>query len=155
MKDNILVVYFTRSGRSEKIALELNKHYKCMVEKINEEENRNGILGYIKSAFQGIKKSTCSINKVKYNPKNFNITIIITPLWAGNLSSPVRTYLQKYSDKINDYGIIVTHNSSSCKEAENEIQSILHKEPIFAVEYKKKHIDTNNIKVMDVLKFSH
>lgn len=155
MKDNILVVYFTRTGRSEKVALELNKHYKCMVEKINEKEKRKGISGYIKSAWQGIKKSTCTINKVKYNPQNYNITIIITPLWAGNISSPVRTYLQKYSDKINDYGIIITHNSSSYKAAEDEIKAMLHKEPIFQVEYKKKDIDNNSINVLDILKFSH
>jgi len=78
MKDYILVVYFTRTGRSEKVALEFNKHYKCMMEEITEEKNRSGIVGYVLSAWQGIRKKTSIINKVKYNPKDFNMTIIIT-----------------------------------------------------------------------------
>lgn len=155
MKDYILVVYFTRTGRSEKVALELNKHYKCIMEKITEEKDRRGIIGYILSAWQGITRKTTIINKVKYNPNNFNITIIITPLWAGNISSPMRAYVKKYKNSIKDYGIIITHNSSSCKAAEEEIKVTLNKEPIFSVAYNKKHIENNSINVLDLLKFSH
>ncbi|WP_052447387.1 flavodoxin family protein [Clostridium polynesiense] len=155
MKDKILVVYFTRSGTSEKIALELNKHYKCIIDKIEVNDKLGGVYGYLRAAYQGKNRIQSSSIDVKNNPGEYYLTIIVTPLWAGNMSSPVRAYINKYKNDINSYGLIITHKGGSYEKAVKDTEEILQKKALFTKAFKEKHIDAGKIDIMDLLKFSH
>ncbi|MEG1794877.1 MAG: hypothetical protein RR262_00090 [Clostridium sp.] len=81
-----LIVYYSRTGNTEKLANEIQKQTGGVIEKIEDNINRRGILGYLKSGFQAAKKHAVSINEPINNPKDFEKVIVISSIWAGTIN---------------------------------------------------------------------
>jgi hypothetical protein len=61
-------------------------------ERIEEVENRSGPVGYMVSALEALAKGLPSIRTTK-DPGDYEMIVVGTPVWAGNMASPIRTYL--------------------------------------------------------------
>ncbi len=86
------VYYFTRSGRSEKIAKELASRYKTDANKINDNKNWNGAINFLKAGAKASKKEKTEIDYKKPDGE----IILIFPVWAGNLPPAVRSFVENY-----------------------------------------------------------
>lgn len=104
----ILVVYYSRTGNTEKAALELAKRLKADTEKLVDVKNRKGIWGYIISGKDASMKKLTSISPVKHKPEEYDLVILATPTWASSVVPAVRTYVHQYKDKIKNTAFIVT-----------------------------------------------
>ncbi|MBC7091138.1 MAG: flavodoxin family protein [Nitrososphaeria archaeon] len=95
----ILIVYYSRSGMNEKLAKVLQENLGCEMEKIEEFEDRRGMLGFIKSGMQSVLKKRTEIKPTKYDPAYYDIVIVVSPIWAGFIPPPMRTYLYNFREK--------------------------------------------------------
>ena len=91
----ILVVYYSRTGNTRLVAQEIISMLNADVEELRDEENRRGLLGYMKSGREGFLKTQARLKPVKNNPKDYDRIVVGTPIWAWDLSSPVRAYLSQ------------------------------------------------------------
>jgi flavodoxin len=89
----ILVVYYSRTGSTKKIGLEIARLLKADIEQIEDVKSRLGLIGWLKSGREAQKKILAEIKSVKKDPKKYDLTVVGTPIWASNMSSPIRTYL--------------------------------------------------------------
>jgi flavodoxin len=103
-----LVVYYSRSGNTSKIAHEIADSLECDIEEIKDTKSRSGILGWLKSANDGRKKSFTTIEQPRYDPAQYDLIIIGTPIWAGNVSTPVRTYIHEKQAYFNNVAFFCT-----------------------------------------------
>ena len=94
-----LTVYYSRSGNTKKVAEAISKVIGGDLEEITEPRGRGGILGFLRLGREARGEKMSVINSSKYDPTNYDLLIVGTPIWAGNLSSPVRTYLTKAAGK--------------------------------------------------------
>jgi len=94
-----LTVYYSRSGHTKKVAEAISKAMGSDLEEITEPRGRGGIIGWLRSGREARGEKLSVINPSKYDPTNYDILIVGTPIWAGNISSPVRTYLTKAAGK--------------------------------------------------------
>jgi uncharacterized protein len=87
----VLIAYYSRSGNTKKVAKYLAENMDFDIDEIKT-DNRDGIIGYIKSGYESAanKKSRIKFNK---NPEKYDLVILGTPTWANTISSPIRTYL--------------------------------------------------------------
>ncbi|MCC7574280.1 SET domain-containing protein-lysine N-methyltransferase [Candidatus Woesearchaeota archaeon] len=87
----VLIAYYSRTGNTKKVAEYLAENMGFDVDEITTDK-RDGIIGYLKRGYESAsnKKSRISFNK---NPESYDLVIIGTPIWAYNISSPIRTYL--------------------------------------------------------------
>ena len=87
------VYYFTRTGRSKKIAEELAERYETKAQEIADDVNWQGAMGYLKAGYESFKKET---RPARYNkPTADEELILVFPVWAGTFPPAVRTFLER------------------------------------------------------------
>ena len=104
----ILAVFYSRSGVTKKVMEHLAQQLKCDVEELIDPKDRSGFWGFIKSGRDAIKMNLAEIKPIKYDPQNYDLVIIGTPIWASNMASAVRTYLTQNKDKLKDVALVST-----------------------------------------------
>ena len=72
-----LVVYYSRSGNTKKIAEEISSKLKCEIEEIVDSKNRKGMLGWIISAIDAHSKLT-TIGEIIKDPTKYDLIVIGT-----------------------------------------------------------------------------
>ncbi len=135
-----LIIYFSRSGHTEKIGKELAERLDADLESIKDKKKREGIIGWIKSGRDSLKKKTTSIEKVKHKPKNYDVILIGTPVWAGNVPPATRTLLKKYHRKIDNVAFFSTSKSGDTSEMYNTMARTVDIEPISTLSITEKEM---------------
>jgi menaquinone-dependent protoporphyrinogen IX oxidase len=127
----ILVTYYSRTGTTKKVAEALSQRLGAEIEEIKDTQDRSGVKGYLISGRDAMKKRLTTLQPVKFNPADFEQVIIGTPIWAWNLSAPVRTYLEEQKNHLKSVALFCTMGSSDPKLVIKEAEKIIQKK-IFA-----------------------
>jgi len=97
----VLVVFYSRTGNTKKVAQIIAKRCHADIERVIEKGvNRKGFLGYmgaVKDATLGKQVETEPFTK---NPEAYDLVIIGTPIWMWDMTPAIRTYLLKMKGKL-------------------------------------------------------
>jgi flavodoxin len=88
-----LVVYYSRTGTTRELATAIAQALGADVEEIVDPTPRAGLLGYLASGFDSVTQREAPIRPRARDPRDYDLVVVGTPVWAGNMSSPVRAYL--------------------------------------------------------------
>jgi flavodoxin len=88
-----LVVYYSRTGMTRAVAQAISKELRCDIEEVVDEKDRAGPLGWLSGGKDAFSKKLTKIKTIKFNPKNYDLVIIGSPIWAGTMTPAIRTYL--------------------------------------------------------------
>lgn len=124
-----LVVYYSRSNVTRKIAEMIREKLDCDIEEITDAGKYGGKIGYMKGGFDATTGKTTKINEITKNPSDYDLVIVGTPIWASNMATPVYSYLIKYSDQINDIAPFCTCISGGYEKTLEKIKEITKKQP--------------------------
>ena len=124
-----LTVYYSRSGTTRRIAEELARRLGCDVDSITEPRGREGPLGYLRSGFEASRRKQPSINPAGKSPSQYDLVVVGTPVWAGNVSSPVRSYLSQHREEIKATAFFCTMGSSNPGKTFPEMEACSGKKP--------------------------
>lgn len=125
----ILVVYYSRSGTTRKIAESLSEALKCDVEEIVELKSRAGFLGYVRSLVEAMQKRSSAIARGKRDPSFYDLIVIGTPVWAWSVSSPVRAYLMANKERLSQVAFFCTLGGAGSESAFAQMQGLVGKAP--------------------------
>ena len=96
----ILVAYYSRSGLTKWLAQRIAVACDADLEAIEDlagPDMRGGGVGYARSALQAFLHIQAPIRPLRFAPERYDLTLIGTPVWSWNMSSPVRSYVQGHS----------------------------------------------------------
>lgn len=99
-KKRILVVYYSLTGNTARVARDLAARLDADVESIEDKRHGAGFLGYVMAALDALRKAPAPIGTIKYDPADYALTVIGTPVWVGQITPAVRTYLQQVTGKL-------------------------------------------------------
>lgn len=99
MAKETLVVYYSRSGTTKRVAGYLAEALGADLELIEEPRSRAGVGGYLRSAFEAVGKRLPSI-QTRRDPRDYGLVVVGTPVWFGTMSSPVRAYLVAHAKQL-------------------------------------------------------
>ncbi|MFZ3229513.1 MAG: hypothetical protein WA160_04860 [Pseudobdellovibrio sp.] len=136
MKKKIIVVYYSRTGKSKLIAEELSRKLNCDIEEIKTHSNYNGFLGYMRALNDVLLKKEPKINQLKKLAANYDLVVIGGPIWGSSVSGPIRSYLTKNKDYFSQVACFITQGGTSGKQHYlKQVKQIINKKPIgsFAV----------------------
>jgi len=133
-----LVVYFSSSGNTRKVAKVLAKKLKADLDEIKEYKKR-GAIGMMIACRLAMKKKTSKITFSK-NPKKYDLVVLGGPVWAWNLIPPLRAYLEQNKDKIKKLGFFLTYGGNLGKSFE-QVEEM--KKTIATMEIVDKQIKSN------------
>lgn len=91
------IYYFTRTGRSKKIADDIAARHDVQALEINDDVDWQGAGGYVKAAYKAVRKESLPARYPKTN-KDDEI-VLVFPIWAGTFPPAVRTFLEKEGRK--------------------------------------------------------
>ena len=135
-----LVVFYSKTGITKEIAVHISEELDCDIEEIFDVKSRKGILGYIKSSIESAFRKTPKIKETKVDPSDYDLVIIGTPVWAGNMASPVRTYLSNNNDKLNRVAFFCTMRSRGSKRTFLEMERLSEFNPLACLALTDKEI---------------
>jgi flavodoxin len=92
------VVYFTRSNNSKRIAEKIANKLNAELVQITDGHSYKGLFGYIKAGFYSTSNKKVNIVTDK-EINNYDKLIVVSPIWAGKLANPIRTFLEDYDLK--------------------------------------------------------
>lgn len=99
---NYLIVYYSFTGNNKKLALMLKEKLACDIFEIKEQKQRSPLsILYDFMFFRKAKLVDYNINLNQYD-----YVILVSPIWAGRLSTPLKTFLKKQKDSIKKYSFI-------------------------------------------------
>ena len=144
-----LVVYYSRTGTTKKIGEEIAKKLRADVEEIRDTVDRKGVWGWLISGRDAMKRRLTKLHRPSKNPANYELVIIGTPVWAGNVSVPVRTYLAAFKDKFKKVAFFCTLGSKGDKRTFSEMEKVIAAEPVatLAIATKETAVNTYSEKL--------
>lgn len=112
MASHILVVYYSRTGHTQRLAERIAGALGADLEAISDRTRRGGVLGFLRSAYEAIRERQPEIAPPTHDPASYAMVIIGTPIWSNSLSSPIRSYLMRHRDALRSAAFFCTYGSS-------------------------------------------
>lgn len=108
----ILVVYYSLTGNTKFIASQISNELNADIEEVKpiKDLDPNSGSKYFWGGMKATMKSKPDLEELVYNPSEYDLIIIGTPVWAWTLSPAIRAYCKKF-----DFGnkLIALFTSSS------------------------------------------
>ena len=124
-----LVVYYSRTGTTERVARRLARELRASLLPITEKRSRLGFFGYQRSALEAVLGRSPRIHATRLDPADFDRVVIGTPIWAWHLSSPVRAFARRHARDIRRAAYFCTMGGSGAEAAFQELEQILGAKP--------------------------
>ena len=124
-----LTVYYTRTGNTEKIAKEISELIGSELKEIQDNRNRGGLLGWLRSGMESARKVTPEISPINKELSEYDLVVIGTPVWAGTMASPVRSFIEKYKKDLTSVAFFCTLGSENAENTFREMKEVSGKDP--------------------------
>jgi len=124
-----LVVFYSRSGTTRKVAEALAAELKCDAEELVPTESRASFFGILRSTLEAIRQRPARIAATHRDPSSYDLVVIGTPVWAWSVSSPVRAYLMAKVGKLPDVAFFCTAGNTGDKGTFAQMQGLAGKTP--------------------------
>jgi len=122
----VLIVYYSRTGNTKKVAEAMQEKLACDIEEIQGQKSYAGVFGWTMAGKEGSQKVAAKIKPTFKNPADYDLIIFGTPIWAWNISSPLRGYLLKNKSKFKKIAAFCTMGGNQGQSFE-EIEKICQK----------------------------
>ncbi|HOC03286.1 MAG TPA: flavodoxin [Candidatus Ratteibacteria bacterium] len=149
MNKKVLVIFYSRTGITKKVAEKIADILSCDIEEITDLKNRRGIKGFIVGIKDSIRKNTTKIKPVEKNPSDYSMVIIGTPVWALSMAPAIRTYIYHNKSKFNDVAFFCTAGGTGIEKTIIEMGTICNKKPVATFAGITSNIKKNMFKGLD------
>ena len=123
MKD-VLVVYYSRTGSTRQLAQRIAAMLDADLEEIHEAHKRLGAFGFLRSLYDVARGRQPRIDAPRHDPRLYKMVLIGSPVWAGHVSSPVRSYLVEHAGGLRRLGFFCSLRGSGATETLAEMAAL-------------------------------
>lgn len=113
-----LMLYYSLSGKTKKLAEYVSKKLRCDVEEIKRKDEigaKSLFMQIVTISFEMLIGKKPKLKPMKSDISKYDKIIIGTPLWAGNLSTPIRAFLKAYGSDMKDVAFFCTKGGDDSK----------------------------------------
>lgn len=136
----ILVVYYSRTGNTKKVAEAVASACNADLEQISDVRQRRGLLDWFRSGREAWKGKPAEIGPTRLNPVDYELVVLGSPIWAGRVSSPMRRYLTDHAGKIPRVALFVTESGSGGAGAFSDMAELSGQTPIATLELREREL---------------
>ncbi|MEM2109045.1 MAG: NAD(P)H-dependent oxidoreductase [Candidatus Odinarchaeota archaeon] len=140
-----LIVFYSRTGRTKTVAHKLLELVQCDIEEIIDLKKRSGIAGFLGAGKDAALKRKTTIKEPEKQASDYDLLIIGTPIWAGNITPAIRTYIDKIRSHINQTALFCTcSGKGNSTKAFMEIEDLCGKKSLATMEVTVKELSTGD-----------
>ena len=136
-----LVVYYSRTGNTRTLAGELVAALHADVDQLDDRRDRCGILGYLRCAREALAKRTIELLPPAYDPSSYDVVVLGTPVWAGNISSPLRTYVAAHKSQLKEVAFFCTQGGSGAEKVFRDLAELCGRSPLVTLAVNEREIE--------------
>ncbi|MFH1221547.1 MAG: hypothetical protein V1492_00505 [Candidatus Micrarchaeota archaeon] len=129
-KIKTLVVFYSRTGTTKKLAEDMAAALGCDTEELLDTRDRKGVMGYLLAGRDATLKSLTTLQPLQKDPAAYDLVLIGTPVWSFNISVPVRAYIVENWEKFRRVAFFCTQGSTGAENAFREMEMLCGKKPI-------------------------
>ena len=129
-----LVVYYSRTNHTHKIAELIAQGVGANIERIFDAESREGAFGYLRSGREAMFQRSGPIQPVREDPSHYDLIILGSPVWSWSLSPPMRSYATAQKDKFKRVAFFCTEGGSGGARLFGQLQTLCGKKPAATLE---------------------
>jgi flavodoxin len=141
-----LVVFYSRTGNTKKVAEEIAAVLKCDIEEIIDTKDRSGISGYVGGGRDAMKKNLTEIKKIKNDPAMYETVIIGTPVWGAKMTPAVRTYISQNKTKLKKVAFFSTMGGRGDKQTFADMEEASGVKPLAVLTVLEKEVKGSQFK---------
>jgi flavodoxin len=120
-----LVVYYSKSGNTRRVAEEIAKALGAETEQIVEVGvKRTGILGFLRAGRGAMMREKSRIETPKMRPSDYDLVFVGSPVWGWNLAPAVRSYLASVALGQRPIALFCTMGSNGEKKTFDSIREL-------------------------------
>jgi flavodoxin len=139
----ILIVYYSRTNTTKKVAEELQKKLNCDIEEIIDTKNRMGPMAYVIAGRDAIRKKLTEIKATQKDPADYDLVIVGTPVWL-TVTPAVRTYLRQHRSKFKKIAFFCTMDGSGFERTFRDMKKECTLEPASTMVLISKTVKSNS-----------
>src|SRR5688500_4540577 len=125
-----LIAYYSLGGNTDRVAKDLAMRLGADLERIGDRKTRRGWLGLIGAAFDSIREHPAALDRTVKDPKDYALTIVGTPIWAGKITPAVRAYLSINRGTLNAVAFFTTSGSTPAAKVVPDIERLAGRQAI-------------------------
>ena len=129
----ILVVFYSRSGYTRKVAENIAAACEADMEEILDLRPRKGLFGYFRSGYEASKMKLAEIKPTVANPENYDELVLGGPVWAGKMASPIRTYITRHCGKAKAIALFCTYGGSGAEKVLRGMAQLCNKQALASI----------------------
>jgi flavodoxin len=128
-----LIVYFSRTGNTRKVAEAIHGLLGGDLVEIREAGGRGGPIGWLRSGMESIRKMLPRLQPIEKEPSSYDLVVVGTPIWASNMSSPVRAFITRYREEFPRTAFFCTGDGDDPALVFGPMLELLGREPVATV----------------------
>jgi len=135
-ENKILVVYYSRTGNTRKVAEAIAAGLGADVEEVIDTTNRRGPIGAVRAGKDAVLKRPAAIEEAQKAPASYRLVVVGTPVWAGTMCSAVRTYLAREKDVLPQVAFFLTTMRSGAEQTFAQMTELAGKASVATLEVR-------------------
>lgn len=104
----ILLVFYSRSGFTRKLAKDIAEGCPCDVEEIQDVKSRGGAMGYLRTVWEAWSGMSPPIKEMTKDPAQYDLVVLGSPIWFSDMATPLRAYTKKQKGKFKEVAFFCT-----------------------------------------------
>jgi len=132
-RPRVLVAYYSRTGLTKRVAEQLAHDLEADLEVIVDHTPRIGVLGYLRSNFDGMLHHSADIAASTHDPSDYDLVLVGSPVWNRSICIPTRAYLQRHVRDLPSVGFFCTHAGSGVHHAMEHMAELCGKHPVWTL----------------------
>lgn len=125
----ILVVYHSYSGHTRQVAAEIAGRCGADMEEVNDARPSAGACSALRAIWDSLTGATPAIDPPKKNPADYDLVILGTPVWAGCVASPMRSYVIANAFRFKQVAFFCTEGGRWERRVFAELQRLCRQRP--------------------------
>jgi len=126
----LLVVYYSWTGSTAKVAEAIAGELSADVEEIREVRRRAGPFAFIRAALQSMRETPAAIMPSVRDVADYDVVILGCPVWAQNMASPMRSYILREGSKFRQVAFFCTLGGAGGDAALAKMAALTGRPPV-------------------------
>jgi flavodoxin len=125
-----LVAYYSWTGKTDKVGRAIAAALSADVEEIRELKPRKGFFAFMRAAIEASRRKASLISAPATDAAAYDVVILGTPVWAGEMAPALRAYIEREKTKFKDVAFFCTLGGANGERALAGMAAACGRDPI-------------------------
>jgi Flavodoxin len=137
----VLVACYSLNGHTRRLAVAVARTCGADIETITDSVHRQGMFGHLRSSIEAWLHLRPSLRASRCSPRDYELVVVCTPVWAWNMASPVRSWLHRHRGELPQVALVCTYGGSGYAKVLQDLQRLCGKPPVARLALSAERIE--------------